>query len=174
MLMFHYGIPLFNSVKQSLKNIYNNIYFYYTSILKAIKSDTLYFFEKNPSAYICSYIDVHNVNNGVAIWKYNIITKKFYQYSCLYKDVKYFPIITANIMLDDKVCFTLDEFFSDLMVERTNADYPSLQNVLEVWTYTTGIVLDRTKNYKLLYLDTNLSEYTKNIYTENFYFPVKN
>jgi len=172
--IFHYGIPLMNYVSDKIKLLYNSSIFYYKSINSALNSDILYFYEKNPTAYIGSFIDPHNINNGVITWKYSRSAMKFFQYSCLYKDVKHFPIISAYIALDGTSLFILDNFISEIVIERTNADYPTLQQVLEVWAYSTGIILDRTKAYTLCYLDTHLNEHTKNIYTENFTFPTKN
>ena len=172
--MFHYGIPLMNYVNEKIQLLYNLSTFYYKSINAGIKSDVLYFFDKNPNAYIGSFIDVHNVNNGVITWKYSRSTRKFFQYSCFYKDVKHFPIISAYIALDGNTVITLDDFLCDIVIERTNADYPTLQQVLEIWTYTTGIVLDRTKSYTLCYTDTHLNEHIRNLFIEDFNFPVKN
>lgn len=169
-LYFHYGIPFFNYIKETSKNLISYTYYFYNSIVNSFHSDIVYFFDKNPNAYIGSYIDIHNSNNGVVVWKYSRSMKKFFQYSCEYKDIKYYPIITAYITLDGKTVYDLTEFFNELRIERTNADYPNLQQLLEVWTYTERIVLDRRKEYTILYMDNHLNEFTKNLFHGTFEF----
>ena len=172
--LFHYGvklIPILNWLKDTWNSSIGRCTYFYDSIVKSFHSDILYFYDKNPTAYIGSYIDIHNKNNGIIVWKYSRSAKKFFQYSCQYKDVKHFPIISASIVLNKENAYVLDEFISDILIERTNADYPSLQQVLEVWTYSTGVILDRTKSYMFVYLDNHLNEYTVNLFTGSLVFP---
>ena len=169
--LFNYGIPFLNYIQETCKYFHIRFLFYYDSYQIGVKSDTIYFFDQNPTPYIDSFIDIHNNNNAVVLWKYSRSMKKFFQYSCEYKDVKHFPMISASITLDGETKFVLDEFFSDIVVERTNADFPSLQQMLEIWSYTEGIVLDRHKPYKFLYTDSHLNEYTVNLFSGSFVFP---
>jgi len=172
-LYFHYGvkfIPFLNYIKEKSKNLITYCSYLYNSIVSSFNSDIIYFFDKNPNAYIGSYINIHNSNNGVVVWKDSRSMKKFFQYSCEYKDIKYYPIITAFIALDEKTVYDLTDFFNELRIERTNADYPNLQQLLEVWTYTERIVLDRRKEYTIIYMDNHLNEFTKNLFTGTFEF----
>jgi len=168
--IFHYGIPFVNQCIEYVYNTYNIINYTINSIQNGFNSDVLIFYDKNPSAYISSYIDEHNTYNGTILWKYNRFHKKFFQYSCIHKDVKHFPIISATINLDDKVISDITYFFNDLSIESSNVGYPSIQHVIEAYTYNSGIVFDRTKDYRLIILDTHLNEHSKNIFTDDFTF----
>jgi len=170
--MFHYGMPIISYVTNIYNVVVNNIN-YYTDILnKASNSNYLYFFEKNPSAYLSSYIDHHNIDSGVLVWKYNRYTSTFSHYNCINKDVKRFPILSASLICDNKK-YNLDDFFNTIKVEKACLEFPTLQQVLEVWFYTTGTVLDRKKDWKLNYLDTNINEFTLNVFEESWKFVEK-
>ena len=142
---------------------------------KQLSSDTIVFFHKNNTPYFLSYLDIHNKNTGIIIWKYNIYKKLFYQYNCLNKDVKSFPIISAYIEevksngVKEHITY-LDDFFKDIRIETSNLKSPTLQQVLEVWSYSSGIVLDRTKIYNLVYLNTSADEITVNCFNDDFDF----
>ena len=142
---------------------------------KQLSSDTIVFFQNNNSPYFLSYLDIHNKNTGITLWKYNIYEKLFYQYNCSDKDVKHFPIISAYIeeVKNDGVkehITYLDDFFTHLRVEASNLNFPTLQQVLEVWSYSSGIVLDRTKVYNLVYLNTSADEITVSCFNDDFVF----
>ena len=169
-LMFHYGIPFLNYITDTCNYIYDLCVFTYDSMIRGIYSDTLYFFEKNPNLYVGSFVDVDNRNNGVVVWKYSRFRRTFFQYNCMYKDVKHFPIISAYISFNNESVYTLDEFFNNLIIERTNNTYPTLQQVLEVWVFTEGVVLNRNKSYKFIYMDTHLNEFTLDLFTGEFVF----
>jgi hypothetical protein len=145
---------------------------------KQLSSDTIVFFQNNSTPYFLSYLDIHNKNNGVVIWKYNINKKLFYQYNCSNKDVKSFPIISAYIEevkdhgFKEHITY-LDDFFKDIQIQASNLRLPTLQQVLEVWSYSNGIVLDRTKVYNLVYLNTSADEITVNCFNDDFDFNVK-
>jgi hypothetical protein len=142
---------------------------------KQLSSDTIIFFHNNNTPYFLSYLDIHNKNTGIVIWKYSIYKKLFYQYNCLNKDVKSFPIISAYIEevksngIKEHITY-LDDFFKDIRIEASNLKFPTLQQVLEVWSYSSGIVLDRTKFYNLVYLNTSADEITLNCFNDDFDF----
>jgi hypothetical protein len=142
---------------------------------KQLSSDTIIFFHNNNTPYFLSYLDIHNKNTGIVIWKYSIYKKLFYQYNCLNKDVKSFPIISAYIEevksngIKEHITY-LDDFFKDIRIEASNLKFPTLQQVLEVWSYSNGIVLDRTKFYNLVYLNTSADEITLNCFNDDFDF----
>jgi hypothetical protein len=145
---------------------------------KQLSSDTIVFFQNNNTPYFLSYLDTHNKNTGIIIWKFNLYQNLFYQYNCSNKDVKHFPIISAYIeeVKNDGVkehITYLDDFFTNVTIEASNLNFPTLQQVLEVWSYSSGIVLDRTKVYNLVYLNTSADEITVNCFNDDFVFNVK-
>ena len=168
--IFHYGIPFVNKIINIIYTTYNIVNYSIDSIIKGFNSDVLVFYDKNPSAYIGSYIDTENSLNGTVLWKYTRFNKRFYQYRCTFHDTKHFPIVTATINLDNTVIFDMTEYFNDVSIESSNIGYPSLQHVMEAYSYTNGIVFDRTKDYRLVMLDTNITEHSKNIFTDDFSF----
>lgn len=170
-----YGLSYFNYIIRTIIYLRNYLNEIITQRYKQLSSDTIVFFEKNPTPYFSSYLDLHNKNNGIIVWKYNIHNKLFYQYNCIHKDVKHLPIISAYIeeVKDDgsKHHITyLDDFIQNTCIESANVGFPSLQQVLEIWSYSSGIVLDKTKVYNLVYLNTSADEITVNCFKDDFYF----
>jgi hypothetical protein len=89
--------------------------------------------------------------------------------------VKHLPIISAyseEVKEDGskKHITYLDEFIQNTSIESSNVGFPTLQQFLEVWSYSSGIVLDRTKTYNIVYLNTNADEITVNCFKEDFDF----
>jgi len=172
-LFFNYILPMINFVSKSYESIIKEATFCIDNIQKGYNSDILIFYDKNPSAYIYSYI--HKNNDAIITWKFSRYYNTFFNYNCLYNDVKRFPIITSTIeeICEDstkKIIVCLDDFFNELRVERSNIGFPTLQQVLEIYTYTNGLVLDRNKTYLMKYLDDNLDEHILNIFSDNFNF----
>ena len=170
-ILFHYGIPTYNFLNKTLNNVYESIYYTCNNILKGYNAGTLYFYENNPNVYMSSFIDTSNKLNGVIMWKYDIFTQTFYNYSCCFKDTKYLPVLTASVELHDKLIFDLTDFVRNIKVESSNINYPSLNHILTAFEYTNGIIFDRNQSYVFKYFDTNLDEKTVNLfeYKDIFY-----
>ena len=170
-----YGLSYFNYIIRTILYLKNYLSETLRQRYKQLSSDTIVFFQNNPTPYFSSYLDLHNKNNGVIVWKYNLNNKLFYQYNCIHKDVKHLPIISAYIeeVKEDgtKIHITyLYEFIQTTSIESSNVGFPTLQQFLEVWSYSSGIVLDRTKTYNIVYLNTNADEITVNCLKEDFDF----
>ena len=170
--IIHYILPYISTFTNIYNLIIYNMNYYYNTVNKAISSDYLYFFENNPSAYLSSYIEPNNNDSGTLVWKYNRYTNTFGHYNCNIKDTKHFPVLSASLTCDNKK-YILDDFLNNLKVEKTCLEFPTLQNVIEVWSYNTGIVLDRKKSWKFNYLDTNINEFTLNVFKESWNFVEK-
>jgi len=170
-----YGLSYFNYIIRTLLYLKNYLIETLRQRYKQLSSDNIVFFQNNPTPYFSSYLDLHNKNNGVIVWKYNLNNKLFYQYNCVHKDVKHLPIISAYIeeVKEDgskKHITYLDEFIQNTSIESSNVGFPTLQQFIEVWSYSSGIVLDRTRSYNLVYLNTNADEITVNCFKEDFDF----
>lgn len=137
---------------------------------KQTTANTLVFFDKNPTPYFSSYLDLHNQNNGVIVWNYDMNKKLFYQYNCSIKDTKKYPIMTAYIEINNESKIYLDDFLENIYIEASNQNYPTLQQLIEVWTYTSGIVLDRTIKHNFIYIDNEVNEITLDLFNESFNF----
>ena len=158
--LFHYGVPLVSLVKDTY-NFVIKVYAHYYD------NNELVFFHNNPSAYLSSYIDVHNSNSGVVVWKFNRYTSTFYQAVSDDKTTKRLPILSATLVCNETK-INLDDFIDSLKIETANYSYPSLAQVVEVWAYSSRTVLDRSKDWKITYLDTNVNEFTKSIFTDDW------
>lgn len=150
-------------------DVYNCIY---NEVLNIMKIDKLYFFENNPTGYLEAFVK-DSPNNGTILWKYSRSKKLFYQYKCISKDTKHLPILSAILECDSYSSINLDEFINDIHIETSNYGYPSLQHILEVWSYETHIILDRTKSWKLKYMDLNINEFSLDIFNETWNFSKK-
>uniref|UniRef100_A0A6C0D770 Uncharacterized protein n=1 Tax=viral metagenome TaxID=1070528 RepID=A0A6C0D770_9ZZZZ len=162
--IFHYGIPSYNFVYESINNLYNIISFNVGNIIMGYNLNTLYFYENNPNVYLSSFINTSNNLNGTVIWKYNILKRTFYNYNCSYKDTNFLPILTATIKLHDKPVYDLTDFLINIKVESSNLNYPTLNYILGVFEYTTGIILSRNESYVLEYMDDKLNIKTVNLF----------
>jgi hypothetical protein len=175
MKFYLYGLSYLSQIIHSILFVKEYLYEALLIKYKQLSSDTIIFFHNNKTPYFLSYLDIHNKNTGIVIWKYSIYKKLFYQYNCLNKDVKSFPIISAYIEevknngVKEHVTY-LDDFFKDIQIEQSNLSFPTLQQVLEVWSYSSGIVLDRTKVYNLVYLNTSANEIILNCFNDDFDF----
>lgn len=164
-LLFNYVLPLLSFTKKSYLLATN----YYNTITKILNSNEIVFFENNSNAYLSSFINSLHTCSGVITWRFNIYNNVFYSYSCVYKDTKHFPILSASLICDSEK-INLDDFFEELKVHTSNLGFPSVQQVMEVYTYKSGIVFDRTKPWKLNMLDTNVNEYTLDIFKDSWPF----
>jgi hypothetical protein len=157
---------------------YSKLFINYVSELfsfsyKQVTANTLVFFDKNPTPYFSSFLDLKNNNNGVIVWKYDLNKKLFYQYDCYTKDTKKYPIMTAFLEISDdssKETIYLDDFLNTIYIDTSNFSYPSLQQLMEVWSYTTGIVLNRNNKINFVYIDLNANEVSLDISKDDFSF----
>jgi hypothetical protein len=163
--IFHYGIPLYNLVYESINSIYSELVFYCNNTIKGYNSKTLYFYDNNPNVYLESFIDSTNKINGPIVWKFDMYKRIFYNYKCLEKDIKFMPIICATVTLDDKETINLTDFITSLSIESSNMSYPSLQHILGAYEYTHGIILDRNLPYKLDLLFDDLNNKSVNLFS---------
>ena len=166
--IFHYGIPFFHFIKM----VFNEIYYNYENVVKGYNSNIIVFYKNNPTPYLLSYIN--QSDNPVFVWKYNRKHNMFYSYNSSIHDYKHLPILSASILGDDsKVLYNLDDFINNLKINASNCNYPSIQQIIEVWSFSSGVVLDRSKQYTLEYMDTHVNVYSKNIFTDDFEFVEK-
>jgi hypothetical protein len=165
----NYGIPIITFITSTYSFLTNNYTYYHDNVLKITDSNDLVFFHNNPSAYLSSFVNTHSANSGVIVWKFNRLTKTFYQTISSDKSTKRLPVLSATLICDDTK-INLDDFIESLKIESVNYGYPTLQQVMEIWAYTSGIVLDRNKAWKINYLDTDVNEFTKCIFTDSWNF----
>ena len=164
-----YGAKYINLFIESVTFITNYVSDLTCNLYKQTTADTLVFFDKNPTPYFSSYLDLKNQQNGVIVWKYNIYKKLFYQYDCMIKDTKRYPIMSSYIKSDNNKIY-LDDFIYEIRIESSNVGYPSLQQLMEVWSYSNGIVFDRNKKYDMVYLDNDVNEVSLDLFTGSFLF----
>ena len=140
---------------------------------KQLTANTLIFFDKNPTPYFSSFLDLENNHNGVVVWKYDLNKRLFYQYDCYTKDTKKYPMMTAFLEISDsssKETIYLDDFLNTVRIDTCNFSYPSLQQLMEVWSYTTGIVLNRNNKINFVYIDLNAKEISLDVSQDDFSF----
>lgn len=166
--LFHYGIPCYNKIVEKYDTLCNTINYIKNTLYSAVQSDKIVFFAGNPHAYIASYVQCDK--SSVVVWKYSRYSKLFYMYNCAVKDRKRIPILSANLVLDGKEIYNLDSFIEEVRIDSSNVSYPTPNQFLEAWAYTSGYVLDRRENYILEYIDTDLNTYEINPLTDDFIF----
>ena len=175
-LKYAYGIKYINLCYDYFILSSNFIFELLTSTYKKANANTLIFFDKNPTPYISSFLDLENKNSGVVVWRYDLHKKLFYQYKCSINDTKKYPIMTAFLEIYDsddsskKEIIYLDDFISSICVEASKFSLPSLQQLIEVWSYTSGTVLNRNKKINFTYIDLNVNEVSLDIFKEDFSF----
>lgn len=168
-IFFHYALPALTCAKDVYENILHEFTYYFNNIIKSINSNELIFFENNPNAYLGSHIKTGHTYSGLVIWRYNIYYNTFYSYDCAFKDTKHFPILSMSLQCES-YSINLDDFIEELKVQASNPGFPTLQQVMEVYSYNSGIVFDRTKPWKLNMLDANVNEYTLDIFNDSWPF----
>ena len=134
-----------------------------------MKIDTIYFFENNPTGYLELFVNEKSIYNGLVVWKYSRSKKLFYQNKCIHKDTKHLPILSA-VLQTENFSINIDDFINDIHIEASNLGYPTLQQVLEVWSYETKNILDRTKEWKLNYMDNNVNDFSLDIFKDSWKF----
>jgi len=163
--LFNYGVPVLTFIKSFYNYLKNEVF-------EITKIDKIVFFENNPTGYLECFISENHKLNGVVVWKYSRSRKLFYQYKCLKNDTKHLPILSATLKCEDEI-INLDDFINDIEIEASNIGFPTLQQVLEVWSIETGIVVDRTKPWKLNFMDSNLDEFCLDLFNETWSFEKK-
>ena len=171
-LFFHYALPVLMYTKNLYDNIVYEFNYYYYTITKSLGSNDLVFFQANQNAYLSSYINVAHKCSGLVVWRYSIYYNTFYSYECAFKDTKHFPVLSMSLECESNK-INLDDFIEELKVQASNPGFPTLQQVMEVYSYKSGIVFDRTKPWKLNILDANVNEYTLDIFNDSWPFIVK-
>jgi len=153
-------------------NTYN---YFYNEAMNIMKIDTIYFFENNPTGYLELFVNDKSKYNGVIIWKYSRSKKTFFINKCIHDlhNTKHLPILSA-VLNNDNDNINLDDFINDIHIESSNYGYPSLQHILEVWSYESKNILDRTKIWKLNYMDNKLNEFSLDIFKETWNFDKNN
>ena len=173
-LRYGYGAQYINLCIDYSKLCINYISELLSFNYKKATANTLVFFDKNPTPYFSSFLDLENKNNGVVLWKYDLTKRLFYQYNCSMKDTKKYPIMTGFLEIysanSKKVTIYLDDFLNTIHVEASNFSLPTLQQLMEVWSYTSGIVLNRNHNTRFVYIDLNANEVSLDVYREDFSF----
>jgi len=162
-------MPIISFISNTYNFLTTNYTYYYDNLSKLTDSNDLVFFHNNPSAYLSSFIDIHSPNSGVIVWKFNRHTNTFYQTISCDKNTKRLPVLSATLIYDNTT-INIDDFINSLKIESANYGYPTLQQVMEAWAYKSGIVFDRSKAWKINYLDTDVNEYTKFIFTDSWNF----
>ena len=175
-LKYAYGIQYINLCYDYFKISSNYLYELVVSTYKKANANTLVFFDKNPTPYFSSFLDLENTNSAIVVWRYDLDKRLFYQYKCSVKDTKKYPIMTAFLEIYDstssskKELIYLDDFLNSISVEASNFSLPSLQQLIEVWSYTSGTVLNRNKKINFTYIDFNVNEVSLDIFKEDFSF----
>ena len=168
-LLFHYALPVVTYTKKTYDSVMYEFSYYYNAFTKSLNSNELVFFENNPNAYLSSYVNTGHKYSGLVTWRFNLYNNVFYSYNCVLKDTKHFPILSASLICESEK-INLDDFFEELKVQASNPGFPSLQQVIEVYTYKSGIIFDRTKPWKLNILDSYVNEFTYDIFKDNWCF----
>jgi len=175
-LKYGYGAQYINVCYNYLILSSNYLFELVSSTYKKANANTLIFFDKNPTPYFSSFLDLENKNSGVVVWRYDLHKRLFYQYNCSIKDTKKYPIMTACLEIYDsnsstkKEIIYLDDFISSVCIEASNFSLPSLQQLIEVWSYTNGTILNRNSKINFTYIDFNANETSLDIFKENFSF----
>jgi hypothetical protein len=159
--LFHYGMPVVTFFEKTYNYLYNEL-------LDTLKMNVIYFYENNPTGYLEAFVKNTN-HNGTVVWKYNRSKKLFFQYNCINRDTKHFPILSATLQ-HENATISLDDFINDIHIEASNLGFPTLQQVLEVWIFSSGIVLDRTKPWKFNYMDSELNEFSIDPFKDSWNF----
>ena len=154
---------------------YNICNYLYNEAMSTMKIDTVYFFENNPTGYLELFINNKSHYNGIIVWKYSRSKKTFFLNKCIHDlhDTKHLPILSASLNNGIDI-INLDDYINDIHIESSNYGYPSLQHVIEVWSYETKNVLDRTKLWKLNYMNNELNEFSLDIFKETWNFDKTN
>jgi hypothetical protein len=167
--LFHYALPILSFANKTYNCIMNDVLYYYNTFTKSIQSNELIFFENNSNAYLSAYVNNLHKHSGLVVWRFDTYNNIFYSYNCALKDRKHFPILSASLLCESEK-INCDDFFENLKVQASNPSFPTLQQVIEVYTYKSGIVFDRTKPWKLNILDTDVNEYTLDIFNDKWPF----
>jgi hypothetical protein len=167
--LFHYALPIIMYTKSVYDSLTYEFTYYYDTLKKSLTSNELIFFENNPNAYLRSHVNTVHKCSGLVTWTYNIYNNMFYSYNCAFKDTKHFPILSASLICDSEI-INLDNFFEETKIQASNPGFPTLQQVIEVYTYKTGIVFDRMRPWKLSILDSSVNEYMLNIFKDSWPF----
>jgi hypothetical protein len=167
--LFHYAVPVLSFTKNIYNSIVGEISYYYNTITKLTQLNELLFIENYSNAYPSAYINNLHKYSGTVTWRFDLYKNIFYSYNCAFKDTKRFPVLSASLVCDSEQ-INLDDFFETIKVQASNPNYPSLQQVLEVYTYKSGIVFDKKMPWKLSMLDSNINEHMLDIFKDSWSF----
>jgi hypothetical protein len=175
-LRYGYGAQYINLFIDYSKRCINYVSELISFTYKKVNANTLVFFDKNPTPYLSSFLDLEDKNSAIVLWKFDLTKRLFYQYNCSIKDTKKYPIMTAFLEIYDsddsskKDIIYLDDFLNSIHIEASNFSLPTLEQLIEVWSYTNGIVLNRNNTINFVYIDLNANEVSLDVFSENFSF----
>lgn len=169
--LFYYGLPVYNKVSDYIHTIYTNIYETYENVLFGLNSDVLVFFKNDDHPYFENYF---NNTTDITTWKYNKYKNVFFNYNCLTKDTKRFPLLSASIGIKKETTFIklfdLDDFIDTVHIEASNFGYPNLTQFIYAYMYTNKIYINKSNDLYINYLDINANESMKKLFIEDFDF----
>lgn len=173
-LRYGYGAQYINLCIDYSKLCINYVSELISFSYKKATANTLVFFDKNPTPYFSSFLDLENKNSPIVVWRYDLTKKLFYQYNCSIKDTKKYPIMTAFLEIyknsSKKEIIYLDDFLNSIHIESSNFSLPTLQQLMEVWSYMNGTVLNRSNKISFVYIDLNANEVSLDVFKEDFSF----
>ena len=142
----------------------------YRGVRDAFTEKVYYFFEKNPTGFLTSSVNISASSSAVPQWSYLLSKNTFLRWSRPPPPTVHFlelPLLSMEVLENDLVVCDLTEFISTIRVYMDEQPlFPSIAHILGAWSLSSGIILDNTRRFTIRIIDTeaNTREYEVNNY----------
>ena len=169
-------------IKNTYDIVYDNVEVLYNKLRQALSKKQYVFFQYVTSPYNILDVNISASSCAAPVWYYIPENKAFISCNLAAsvedtlnsaKRGSPLPILSMEVVENDKVVFDLTDFLSSVTVyPSTFNTCPPVAHILGAWTLSSKIVLDRERPFVVRLMDVNAKEYetdvceTDNIFTD--------
>ena len=167
-------LRLYSSFDDYVSKGINLSYTVYKNLVEAFSQKTYVFFDCITSPYNLSHVNISASSSAVPHWYYLPDQNTFVGWkldttieSIMNSENKGvpLPVLSMEVVENDRVVYDLTDFSQSIKVyPRIEGVFPSPAHILGAWSFSSGIVLDRNRDFILRILDTNAEEKEAEIY----------
>ena len=162
----------YNCLEHTLSRFTGAVRRLYRGVKDAFTEKVYYFFEKNPTGFLTTSVNISASSSAVPEWSYLPSKNTFFRWTrtppTLHAEhFQELPLLSMEILENDLVVCDLTEFISTIRVHLDEQPlFPSIAHILGAWSLSSGIVLDNTRRFttRIIDLEANTHEYEVNSY----------
>ena len=143
-------LRIYNRVFNAIDCCASNVSYIWTTLVNAYSVKTHLLFEGIAAPYLISSVNIGAPSSAVPLWRYE--EGRFLEWTLTAPETspkpRQLPILSMNVVSDDRVIHDLTDFVDSLRVSHSNPDtFPSIAHILGAWSLSSRIVLNPANKY---------------------------